>query len=165
MSGHRQAAVALHALAQEDRRLILAQLPESDQSTLNAYLDELKALGFDNVELAPALAPAAVDLASAAPATVFALLEHEPAALVARVLAARPWHWRDAVLAMFTQVRREAIRTAAVAPAPARDRFVLEALDTLLAQDAPVSAQAQALRLRRSSWLSQLLTRMGAWRR
>ena len=39
MSGHRQAAVALHGLAEEDRTLILAELPPADQATLQDYLN------------------------------------------------------------------------------------------------------------------------------
>jgi hypothetical protein len=53
MSGHRQAALALHALSPRDQGLILAELPETDQDTLRTYLAELKELGFDGTPIEP----------------------------------------------------------------------------------------------------------------
>ena len=50
MSGHRQAAIALHAVSAADRRLILAELPAADRVTLTVYLRELKELGFDGAD-------------------------------------------------------------------------------------------------------------------
>lgn len=143
MSGHRQAALALHALGSEDRRLVLAELPEADQAALHHYLEELRSLGFTGDAVKTALAPAATDLASAAPADVFALLEQEPSLLVAQVLQARAWDWRDAVLAMYRPARRQAILAARPMAAPSRTRFLLESLGTALQQRAALPSAAQ----------------------
>jgi hypothetical protein len=162
MSGHRQAAVALHALGDADRRLILDALPAADQDTLRGYLAELTSLGFeggsgDAALMAPA-APAG-DLSTASPAAMLALLEHEPAALVAQVLAVQPWRWSAGLLALCTPARREAIRAARVVAAPARTRFVLASLGERLAEAAPASAKAPA-----SPW-SPLRRWVASWRR
>ena len=162
MSGHRQAAVALHALGDDDRRLILDALPAADQDTLRGYLAELTSLGFEGGSGDAALmtppAPAR-DLSTATPAAMLALLEHEPAALVAQVLAAQPWRWSAGLLALCTPARRDAIRAAPVAAAPARTRFVLDALGERLAQAAPAPAKAPV------SPLSPLLRWVKSWRR
>ena len=149
MSGHRQAAVALHALTDQDRDQILAQLPDADQAALRDHLAELHALGFQRDGLDLGLARAAgrarvrAELASAAPAQLFTLLEHEPAALVAQVLALQDWHWRADLLALFSPTRRELIKAAAgMAPAPARARFLREALSDKLGALTPVAAIA-----------------------
>jgi len=164
MSGHRQAAVALHALGVEDRRLILAALPAADQETLRGHLDELTSLGFESgsadVGLVARPVPAAApDLSTAAPAAMFALLEHEPAALVAQVLAERQWRWSAGFLALCTPARREAIRAVAVSPAPARSRFVLESLGARLAVATPAAGRAAA------SPFAPLLRLVQSWRR
>jgi hypothetical protein len=145
MSGHRQAAVALHGLAEEDRGLILAQLPPADQSTLRTYLAELTALGFESEGMAE-VAQAGVGatgsveptLDRASAQTMFALLEHEPASLVAQVLALQTWAWSGALLALCTPARREAIRAVATPAAPARAQFLRAELVARLADLAPV---------------------------
>ena len=168
MSGHRQAAVALHALDDADRSLILDQLPAADQTTLRGYLAELAALGFESAAMdgmpqATQTIQSASDLASASAAAMFALLEHEPAALVAQVLAARQWNWHAGLLALCTPARREAIRAAQVAPAPARTRFLLESLGSRLA-DATTAPAAPDLP--RSAWpLAPLLRLVKSWQR
>lgn len=162
MSGHRRAAVALNALGVEDRRLILDALPADDRDTLRGYLAELTALGFEGGEIdAGMLAPSAPanDLSAASPAAMFALLEHEPAGLVAQVLAAQQWRWSVGMLALCTPARREAIRVAPVVVAPARARCVLASLSARLAQAAPSSARAQA------SPFASLLRLVQSWRR
>ncbi|MTV41456.1 hypothetical protein [Duganella radicis] len=166
MSGHRQAAAALHGLLEEDRGLIIAQLPPSDQDTLRNYLAELDALGFDStgLDLGIAPAPAAPDLATASAATMYRLLEAEPASLVAQVLAARQWRWADGMLALCPQARREAIRAVPLRQAPARTRFVLEALAARLAEDAAAAGEANG-RKASASRLPSFLRRVAAWRR
>lgn len=160
MSGHRQAAVALHALADADRHLILEQLAPADQSKLRGYLDELRSLGFEPEHAAPAAAPAQpAGLASASAAAMFGLLEHEPVELVAEVLAAQSWRWRGELLAMYHPARRAAILAAPAVSAPARTRFVLDALGARLAA-LPADGAARTL-----SPLAALFERLTSWRR
>lgn len=138
MSGHRQAAIALHAVSTADQKLILAELPAADRDTLRGYLRELKELGFDGADAAevmppvPSPAPPATTLdriAAATPATVFAIFQHEPPALTAQFLALHQWPWAAPMLELFTAAQRERIRRARPAVpqlAPARQRFVLD---------------------------------------
>jgi hypothetical protein len=167
MSGHRQAAAALHALAVDDRRLIIGQLPASDQAILRNYLAELDALGFDSTGLdlgtRPAPPASVPDLAGASAAAMYGLLADEPASLVAEVLAAGPWRWAEGLLALCAPQRREAIRAAHVAPAPARTRFLLDALTARLVE--PADAASPAGPHARPSRLAPLLRRVTAWRR
>ncbi|OEZ96675.1 hypothetical protein [Duganella sp. HH101] len=166
MTGHRQAAVALHALADADRGLILEQLAPADQSLLRGYLDELTALGFEPDRSTPPPAPGApgapsrqAGLASASATAMFGLLEHEPVALVAEVLALQPWSWSAGLLALYHPARREAIAAVQTAPAPARALFVLESLTARLAQAAvPAAAPAP------SSPFETLWRRVTSWR-
>ncbi|NRR31463.1 hypothetical protein HSX11_14895 [Oxalobacteraceae bacterium] len=169
MSGYRQAAVALHGLAAEDRGLILAELAQADQSTLRAYLDELNELGFETQALDPgalaatvqAAAPAPDRLAGVSAQTMLALFEAEPAALVAQCLALRDWPWAAPLLALMTPARREAVRAAAPAGAraPARERFLLQALSGRLAMLAPAPVQPPA------TLLAPLLRLVKSWTR
>lgn len=142
MSGHRRAAAALHALAEADRAAILARLPAPDQAMLRGYLDELQALGFQSEGAdfgALDAPPARLELAPAG--MVFSVLEHEPAVLVAQVLALQQWPWEAEVLALCTSARRDLIRAAgAQPPAPARARFLREALEARLSGGAPSHA-------------------------
>lgn len=171
MSGHRQAAVALHALAAADRTLILAELPETDQATLRGYLTELDELGFDSgaaTDLLPrrgagagpvpsaANDEAADALADAAAADVHAVLEGEPASLVAQLLSVEAWTWRADFLTLQTAPRREQLRACAPdgAVAPARAAFLRRAVSERLqrlpaaASPAPAAAPARPLWMR-----------------
>jgi hypothetical protein len=160
MSGHRQAAAALHGLAESDRGLILEQLPASDQATLRGYLAELTALGFEGAP-AELLAPKAPrELASAPAAAVFSLLEHEPVALVAQVLAAQQWRWRDQLLALYTPARRDAILAVQVTAAPLRTRFLLDSLSRRLLDAEPVATPARS-----SSPFASLVRWVKSWQR
>lgn len=163
MSGHRQAAVALHGVTDQDRELILAQLPEADQATLRHYLAELRALGFQPDAMAPALAGApgpGAALASASPERIFAVLEPEPATLVAQVLALEDWGWSAGLLALCTPARREQIRAAGgAAPAPARASVLRAALTARLAAYPPAEAHAGVTR---GPWMA-LRRWLGSW--
>lgn len=172
MSGHRQAAVALHAVSATDRRLILAELPAADRATLHAYLRELTELGFDGADAAqvlpasPGPAPAATALdriAAATPATMFGIFRHEPAALTAQFLALQNWPWAPAMLDLFVLGQREHIRAARPSPshqAPARQRCLLDAV--LLRVD---SAAGQAAQPPRASPLASLRRMVATWTR
>ncbi|MRW94172.1 hypothetical protein GJ699_29785 [Duganella sp. FT80W] len=161
MSGHRQAAAALHGLASDDRQLILDQLPPADQQTLRDYLAELDALGFEGMEpdlLKPTTG--APDVASAKSELIYAILAHEPAALVAQILAIRAWRWADGLLALYPPAKRDAICGVSVRAAPARDRLLLEMLTARL------HAGAASVPLpRRHSALAPLLRLVRPWRR
>jgi hypothetical protein len=159
MNGHRQAAVALHGISLADRALILRDLPAADQQILRGYLAELDELGFDSSEAMPLLRGAADDsLASASAGEMAALLQGEPAALVAQFLSIEPWRWRGEYLALQSPARRDALRAAApdTTVAPARAHFLLNAIrDRLQRQEVALEAQ---LPRSTSAWRKRLLT-------
>lgn len=144
MSGHRQAAVALHALADADRAAILAELPDADQHTLRGYLAELDELGFDRDVMAsastvPAAARAPAEpharLHSASAQAMFSIFDGEPASLIAQFLNLRAWPWASDMLLLFPQSKRELIRAARAqhdVAAPARTRFLLDVIGNRL---------------------------------
>lgn len=170
MSGHRQAAIALHGIGAIDRKLILAELPAADRATLTAYLRELKELGFDGADVdevlpsAPPPAPAATSLdriAAARSDTMFAIFQHEPASLTAQFLALQDWPWAPAMLDLFPAIQRERIRAARPSfahEASARRRFVFDAV--LAHVDASIS---EASPPRRVSRLALLLNTVRSW--
>jgi hypothetical protein len=174
VSGHRQAAVALHGLDAEDRASILAELPPADQHTLRSFLDELDALGFDREAVAAvgksaSAAPARSGadphghLHGASAAAMFALLEPEPSALIAQVLNLRDWPWAGELVHLFPAPRRESIRAARAlytVPAPSRTRFLLETLSARVS-DVAVPATDDGGR----NPLRALRTRIAAWTR
>lgn len=103
MSGHRHAAVALQALALDDRHAILAELPAADRELLSNYLTELDSLGFDCAAVNDSLiappspsAPTSADRVRQANAPdMLALLAGEPVQCVAALLAIEPWAWTE----------------------------------------------------------------------
>jgi hypothetical protein len=167
MSGQQRAAVALYALAPEDRELILAELQPHEQDQLRGQLREMQELGFERgampmLEQVRSARPGQADelLHAGAPA-LFALLEHEPAALVADVLALRAWPCRDALLAMFAAPRRSAISIAVAAAkevAPARRQWLEQELLRRLA------AAGHAPRAPAAAWRGWL-QKATAWKR
>lgn len=170
-AGHRQAAVALYGLAASDQESILKELPEADQQILKEYLAELAALGFDKtaglddavaMPSAPAALPAPAAVAApaerlrAAPAAVvMAILAHEPASLIAQVLALQTWPWAQELLDMLPPQRRKLVREAldaGSAAAPARARFLVDALAAAL-PPVPTSLPARRRPTRSNRWL------------
>lgn len=174
MSGLRQAAVALHAVGAADQRLILAELPAAERAILRTYLRELKDLGFDGSDAASVLpkappAPPASPatslerVAAAAPATMYAVFQHEPAALTAQFLARQDWPWAPAMLDLFPAAKREQIRAARpsqLQDAPARQRHVF---DAVLQRVDAAAGPAPSLPSRRASALSPWLRRVASW--
>ncbi len=149
MSGHRHAAVALHALASADQEQILAALPRADQAILRGYIDELDALGFDPEQSARALAPSAARVAAdpqagavhqirhANATTMSHVLSGEPARLVAQVLALENWPWAGGLLANLDPLFHTLVRAAQADAAPigsARRACLLGALAQRVAQ-------------------------------
>ncbi|KQQ96173.1 hypothetical protein [Massilia sp. Leaf139] len=186
MSGHRQAAVALHGLAAQDRRAILAELPETDQDILRGLLAELAELGFEHTPgiaaamAEPAPRAAAQDdgkpdaamrrtLRHASPAAMLAILGHEPASLQACVLALDSWPWANGFLELLPQPRRmlaaESLR-AGIAAAPARSQFLLESVAAKLADMPGTAAAGTPARTEpRLSALARTLHRFAPWTR
>lgn len=146
MNGHRQAAVALHGLSKCDQDSILAELPDSDQKVLRDYLAELSELGFDTGvaaslaeqngpgtarEEAMRVGDARSQLHASAAAEIGAALAHEPAELIAQVMALDAWPWSAQVLRAMAPERSRQVKIAldaGVALAPARGRFLIAAL-------------------------------------
>jgi hypothetical protein len=152
MSGHRKAALALHALTPEDQALILAGLPTADQRLLNTYLDELAELGFDARAVDTALSdrpsPAPRDrVAAAAADDILRVLGNEPLGLVRALLDAGPWQWESALLSAMPGPMRAHLQTGSTAerPAPAREAFILRAVaEALQASDAAIPTVSRA---------------------
>lgn len=178
MSGHRQAAVALHGLDARDQRAILAELPEPDQDILRGLLAELTELGFEKTvgsALASAPTPGrpAVEesdpdtdarrtVRSASPAAMFAVLGHEPARLQGYILSLERWPWTEGFLELLPSPRRalvsDALR-AGFAPAPARTGFLLQSAARALREtQRPVAPPPAGL-------LSRTLIRLASWTR
>ncbi|HYD61584.1 MAG TPA: hypothetical protein VEC35_14560 [Noviherbaspirillum sp.] len=164
MTGYRKAAVALHALNEDDRHWVLAELPDADRSTLVGYLDELKALGFtagamveeDAVAVAPVAPPAVIVtrnpiefIRNATAVEMFAILDNEPSSLVAQLLAIENWRWKSSFLQMCSPIRQDRIRAAATfasESAPARTQFLVQAIGDRVKAGGAASASAPGVR-------------------
>jgi hypothetical protein len=121
----RQAALAVHALAEADRAWLLAQLPAAERGQLVCLLEELRELGIppqpdllDEALRHAKPAPTSHTAALAMPGTMATdirkqqtaelcrldgptaalLLQHEPPGLIAQLLEVHPWPWREALL-------------------------------------------------------------------
>lgn len=159
MSGHRKAALALHALAREDRDAVLAELPDADRRVLRTYLDELAELGFDPAAIDDALgerpAPDSrgrVDAAAAA--DLLRVVADEPVSFLSALLSAGPWRWEADVLAALApqvRIRLESQRAKACAGAPARAAFVVGAVADALGAPAARAKPDRAAGLR--NWI------------
>ena len=156
----RQAALLLHTLVETDRRWMLDRLSASARSEAERLLAELATLG---VPADPRLrdqllaADAGTRLAAAAPARqrlnaataveVADLLQGEPDALVARLLRAGDWPWRDGVLERLGSTRRQRIEdlhSGVVAASGKVRELLVEALAARLERQGRSSAAAQA---------------------
>ena len=148
----RHAALAIHALSDEDQRWMLERLPQARREVLDPLLAELRELGIprDAGEASPAGSPARIAPAVAAPApslsdvdwlaqlpasTIVAGLAGEAPQVVAALLACRAWPWADEVAAAFS------VAVPASMPAPR----LLEVLGRGLAQRLRRGVQAEAM--------------------
>ena len=167
MPALRQSALLLHGLCEADQRWILSRVARDDARVLRAHLRELKLLG---IPADPGLASSAVPVAAASgtagsddgTATVLRAsvaelhlaLAGEPAWIVARLLALRPWPWRGAFLDGLAPAHRAAIETA---PSPALAPRAAEGLVTAVAtavraQRAPATGLFGAARQTLRRW-------------
>jgi hypothetical protein len=152
----RRAALLLHAMAPVDRNWMLAQLPAAGRTRLETLLRDLAELGIPNdptllKQVATAGMPAAepilarpVDeagseqpfaaVAAADPVRLAVVLRDEPVDLVAMLLAAGDWTWRDAFMRQIGPLKarqvaeRLAARWRGCRPGSALERALLAAV-------------------------------------
>ena len=124
MSAHRQSALVLHGLAEEDQRWMLARLAPEDRRVVGEHLTELRSLGIPadpalidaatRDESTTAMASSGRDIANplyfASAVQMHAVLAGEPLWLVQRVLALGDWPWKQEFLAALTPGQRERLK-------------------------------------------------------
>ena len=164
MSGHRRTAVALHGLHEQDRQWMLAELAPQDQATVRAHLKELDELGFSyGPDMIGEVNKPPLDAASPLPplqrlqlATVqqlLALLQEEPAALIARLFSLHAWPWQEALLNQLPAARRQRIRSLMQPiPATSLDDFLIDALARRLQAQPSLQADGAAPRSKPAPW-------------
>src|SRR2546427_783732 len=109
--GYRTAALALHALAEQDRTWVLGRLGAPERARLASLLAELQDLGLtadlNGVE-APGSEPRpnTRPLDNAPAAAMAEALLAEPDWLIAAVVRARRWPWREDFLRLLGTERR-----------------------------------------------------------
>ncbi|MDK2125124.1 hypothetical protein [Parachitinimonas caeni] len=145
MSDTRQAALTLHALSAQDRDWVLSRLTDEQRSELTGYLDELVSLGIprDSGLIQAAMAnvppvqsalqglPARGLLAKASGATMYAVLEEEPAWLMAQVLKAGPWSWQADFMSRLPESRRRALAQSLIEASAIGEKVVDAMLNKL----------------------------------
>lgn len=148
MSGHRQAALALHGLAEQDQNAILKELPPSDEALLRSYLSELAELGFDGHAVNAdrfAVSQEKTGLAGASVDTMLELLAQENIAMTAACLDIDNWPWAAEFLQRLDPHRRRQVEAARKSgqAAPARNTWLRNALEQRLPK-APATVAAGA---------------------
>ena len=123
----RQSALALHALASQDRAWVLAALPEGQRAALQPLLAELEEIGIPrDADLLQAVQPPAARQRSAGELDALArLLRREPPGVAAVFLAAEAWPWRREVL---QQVGARAAEPGSDVRGPMLRRALIEAV-------------------------------------
>jgi hypothetical protein len=167
MSGHRKAALALHALGRDDRAMVLAALPDADQRILRAHLDELAELGFDastaEIALRDTCDPTPHEaIAAADPDDILHIVGNEPAALIGVLLNAGPWAWEAAFLARLPahlRLRLETCRADETQRGQRRAAFVVDAVARALPAGAVEGQPAKRVPF------STIRTWFGTWKR
>ncbi len=116
--GVRRAALLLHGMEPSDRIWLLDQLPVKQQELLSGLLVELAELG---LPADPEFVRQAVASSSTVPMPMLTrldreqidslteLLRHEPAVVVAHLMAAQPWTWGSSVMQSMDSSRREKV--------------------------------------------------------
>lgn len=157
-TGSRRAALAVHALGPIDQDWLLRALPAHHRSVIEPLLAELRGLGIppDGALAADAVTPAPgpvepgmrlEQLPDGSARALAELLQREPPALAARLLALRPWPWRSAVEEDFHPDFVAAL--GSVGPprcAPALDTALCEAVLGTVPAEPPARGAAAWLR-------------------
>lgn len=133
----RKAALLVHALPMAARGTVLGRLTPIERERLKGLLDELSALGIpaqqDWLSQVQADVPRAGDpdvrcLEAACVLDVARALADQPADVVAAVVSARSWPWRDAVIDQMPSAQRIRVHAAlagAVRPSLATQAVLL----------------------------------------
>jgi hypothetical protein len=174
MDGLRMAALKLHGAGPSDRNWILGQLDRSTRRQLNGLLRDLRKSGIDPGTIGevgsaplwmepqpqPVAADSVVRLEKADAAAIERVLAGEPAWVIAAVVNARGWTWRDAVLKRLK--RRKILRRElpSVSPRPAVVSAFVDALARRL-DESP--SKFEGLVGGRSSRSGGLWSRLRAW--
>lgn len=151
----RRAALMLHGLARTDREMILGQLDPVHRVAIEPLLEELAELGLPadtalleellkDAKDAPAAEVKPADVLMRADARhVERVIAAEPPLLVARLLAAGDWPWKDAVLARTPLPRQRRTAEALAQLKKARGAHRTAASDDLLVTE--VASRVSAL--------------------
>jgi hypothetical protein len=153
-----RAALALHALAADDRAWVLGALPADQQAVIEPLLRELEDLGIPRDaglldtavrcegDRGAAAADALRALDAAQVRRLAGLLAGEPPRLAAALLAASPWPWREQLLQHLpAAVACEVVQHASpMRPAPALQLALLSEISAAL-ETAPAPRQAVPL--------------------
>jgi hypothetical protein len=143
----RRAALMLHGLARADCDVILGQLDPVQRVAIEPLLEELAELGLPGdtallqelLKTEAATAPVErkpVDVLAHAPAhDVERVLANEPPLIVARLLAAQDWPWKEAVLARTALPRQRRINEALAGLKRVRTTRRTPACDELLVNE------------------------------
>lgn len=167
----RRAALTLHALPAPDREWVLRRLDPHQQRLLGDQLRELQALGIvaddrlvrDALTQAPSeeATPAWKEMLRAADAErVHALIQNEPAALVARLLALGPWPWEADLMERLGPAGRAHVsaRKAGVQRCAALDENLLSEFARRIEDAAPKQRAGNEVRTqpRPRGWLQRM---------
>jgi hypothetical protein len=169
-TARRKAALALHAMGTDDQQWLLSRLPPPRRAEVQALLQELRDLGIppDQELLAACLADAPRSVPRSATERLAQLpdgqmralaqaLEAEPPLLVARLLRAHPWSWKQAMAHEFSLSFRNSVEAVPPVPAaPAMDTAVCELVCLRLDALPPAGLEKPG-----GSWLHGLLQRRG----
>jgi hypothetical protein len=175
MDGLRMAALKLHGAAAADRNWILSQFDRSTRRRLNGLLRDLRRSGIDpgtigQIDSAPprkepqprpVVPDSVVRLEQADAGAIERVLADEPAWVIAAVVNARSWAWRDAVLKRLKR-RRKVLRRGlpSASPRPAVVSAFLDSLARRLDQGPSKFEELVGGPFARSGWLR---SRLKAW--
>ncbi len=174
----RQAALALHALSQDDRARVWTRLDPDRRSVLEPLLAELRELGIPagqawvdvDAPVAPREADAPPDLDKLVRAArrlradaVLQVLSTQSLDTAACVLAWAPWPWRDAVLRNWPAEHRHSLSQRVQERAqglPASTPFTMAMLLSSLLRDARALPPAQPAKPgTQGNWFDRLFQR------